>query len=63
MGWACHQQLRITAVPVSVVKALVVLTVWVLPVTHVICVREAQLIRDEEVVGPIENAVVLAIIE
>lgn len=63
MGWACHEQMRITAVPVSVVEALVVLTVWVLPIAHVICVGEAQLICDEKMVGPVEDVVILAIIE
>lgn len=57
-----HEQSRITAMPVSIVKALVMLTVWELAVAHVVCVREVQLICYEEVVGPVEDAVILAII-
>lgn len=63
MRWTSHEQPRITAMPVSIVKALVMLTVRVLAIAHVICVREAQLIRYEEVVGPVEGAVILAVIQ
>ena len=62
MRWASHEQSRITAMPVSIVKALVMLTVWQLAVAHVVCVREAQLICYEEMVGPVEDAIILAII-
>ena len=48
--------------PVSIVEALVMLTVWELAVAHVDCEREAQLIYYEETVGPVEDAVILAII-
>ena len=63
VGWARHQKLRITTMPVSIVQTSVVLAVRVLPITHVICVRESQLVGDKEMVGPVEDALLLAVIQ